>query len=78
MVPRYLLIGLAAAALLLPALTVLLYLLGKLLGAMQDSAGQDALLRVSQGSGVLWLVGLVALLLALGVDSAGRGSTGPK
>lgn len=70
MVPRRLLFSLVASALAIPAATLLLYGVGKLLGAMQDEAGEAVLLRISQAAGIAWLVVLLMLVLALGVESA--------
>ena len=56
-------------------MVVITYLVGQLLGAMQDVAGQAVLVRISQAGTVLWLMGLVVLLIALAVDSLGRGGT---
>ena len=69
MMHRPVLIALVALDLLLPTATVVLYSAGRLLGAMEDGAGQAVLTRVSQACGILWVLGLVALLIALAVDS---------
>lgn len=70
MIPRRLLISLVALALAVPPGTLLLFGVGKLLGAMQDAAGEAVLVRISQAMGIAWLVVLLLLVLALGIESA--------
>ena len=74
MMYRPVLVALVALDLLLPTATVVLYSAGRLLGAMEDAAGQAILTRVSQACGVLWVLGLVALLIVLAVDALSRRS----
>ncbi len=70
MIPRRFLISLVTFALAAPAATLLLYGVGKLLGAMQDEAGEAVLLRISQAAGITWLVVLLMLVIALGIEAA--------
>ena len=74
MVPRPFLLTLFASAVLLPMATLVFYAAGRLLGAMQDMAGEAVLVRVSQAAGIAWIVGLIVLLLALTLDAIGRGT----
>jgi hypothetical protein len=76
MVSRPLLIALFASAVVLPIMTLIFYAAGRLLGAMQDTAGEAVLVRVSQATGIVWVLGLVVLLLGLTLDAIGRGSRG--
>ena len=66
---RHLLIWLAAAALLLPILTVVLIGTGRLLAAMQDAAGAAAVDRVALGVGILWVTDLVALVIVQAIHT---------
>ena len=73
MVSRPLLMTLFASAVLLPMATLVLYAAARLLGAMQDTAGEAVLVRVSQATGVVWVLGLIVLLLGLALDAIGIG-----
>ena len=42
---------------------------GGLLNAMGDAAGANVVARISTGAGVLWLVSLVGLVVALGLQA---------
>jgi len=54
---------------LLPITIVLAVALAGLLSAMQDAAGAHFLNRVALGLGTVWVLGLVALLMALAANS---------
>lgn len=58
-----------AGLLLLPIAIVLVLGTASLLGAMQDAAGAMVLQRIGLALGLLWLLGLIGLLLALGVNA---------
>jgi hypothetical protein len=77
MVPRRLLIGLFGTAVLLPIATMVLFAAGRLLGSMQDAAGETVLVRISQATGVVWVLGLIALLLCLALETIGRSTQRP-
>lgn len=58
-----------AGLLLLPIAIVLVLGTASLLAAMQDAAGAMVLQRIGLALGLIWLVGLIGLLLALGVNA---------
>lgn len=68
---RRALILLAAAALLLPILTVVLIGTARLLAAMQDGPGAAVIDRIALGVGVVWVTDLVALVIVQAIHSAG-------
>jgi len=68
---RRALILLAAAALLLPILTVILVATARLLAAMQDVAGAAVVDRIALAVGVAWVTDLVTLVIVQAVHSAG-------
>lgn len=68
---RRALILLAAAALLLPILTVVLIGTARLLAAMQDGPGSAVVDRIALGVGVVWVTDLVALVIVQAIHSAG-------
>jgi len=63
------LVTLIVIAVVLPIGVCVILALGELLGAMGDSAGGVVLDRVALATGVLWVVDLICLVLALGVNS---------
>ena len=63
------LVALIAVAIVLPIAVCVILALGELLEAMGDSDGGVVLGRVALAAGVLWVVDLICLLLALGVNS---------
>ena len=70
---------LAAAALLLPILTVVLVGTARLLAAMQDLAGAAAVDRVALGVGILWVTDLIALVIVQAIHlRAGRSNSLPR
>ena len=58
-----------AGLLLLPIAIVLVLGTASLLGAMQDAAGAMVLQRIGLALGLIWLLGLIGLVLALGVNA---------
>jgi len=66
--------------LLMPIAIVLVVALAALLSAMQDAAGAYFLNRVALGLGIVWVLGLVALLLALAANTLADGlpANGPR
>ncbi len=68
---RRVLIWLAAAALLLPILTVVLLGTARLLIAMQDATGAAVVDRIALAIGILWVTNLVALVIVQAIHSAG-------
>lgn len=64
--------GLTVVALVLPAVMVVLYGIGRLLGSMGDNMGECVVLRVSQGCGIFWAICLIGLLLALAAHALER------
>ncbi|HLA83954.1 MAG TPA: hypothetical protein VJL29_04095 [Thermoguttaceae bacterium] len=69
---RVLAVLVGIALVLTAALTVVL-VTGHVLGKMGDAIGQRVLDAVALGAGVLWVVDVVCLVLALGVNALGEG-----
>ena len=69
-IPRPILAGMLLAAIALPITVLVLIGAGSLLGAMQDVGAATAVGRVATGCGIAWVVDLVVLLVALGVNAA--------
>lgn len=69
MAKRPLLFSLVILSLFLPPAMVVLHLASKLLGAMGDRAGGAVLVRISQGFGIIWILGLVILLIVLSIGA---------
>ena len=63
------LLGLAIG---LPILIVLLQFAGAALRSMNDEPAAEVLRAIAVGSGVLWAVVLVGLLIIVAVDALGR------
>ncbi|HEX3871608.1 MAG TPA: hypothetical protein VHV77_14295 [Pirellulales bacterium] len=55
-----------AVVVLLPALTLILAAIGRLLLAMGDNGGGHVVGRVALAAAIVWAVSLVALVMALG------------
>lgn len=70
MISKRTLLSLVAAVLLLPIAIVLVLGVRSLLVAMGDAAGGLALDRVNLGLGLIWVLGVIVLLLALGVNAS--------
>ena len=68
---------LVAVAGLLPLAIVVLLAAARHLDGMQDAAAASVLDRVALGLGVLWVIDLVCLLLAVGINSLGPPPDGP-
>lgn len=58
-----------AGALLLPIVIVVLVATGALLGALGDAAGERWLSRLALAAGIGWVLDLVLLVVALGLNS---------
>ncbi|HEX7449679.1 MAG TPA: hypothetical protein VF306_19125 [Pirellulales bacterium] len=58
-----------AGVLLLPIAILLVLGTASLLAAMQDAAGAVVLQRVGLALGLVWLLGLIALIVLLGVNA---------
>ena len=71
--PRILAVFVAVAAVLTIALTILL-LAGHLFGKMGDEGGQAVMDSIAIGTGLFWIIDLVCLLFALGINSLGDDS----
>jgi hypothetical protein len=63
---------LVIAALVLPIAICVLVALGKLLGAMGDVSGAAGVDRIALACGVLWVVGLIALVIVQALASLDR------
>ncbi len=70
-VPRWLLLLLAAGAVLLPIVIAVLWGVSALLIAMGDSSGGGVVKCVALAAGILWVVDLVCLVLAQTLNSLG-------
>jgi hypothetical protein len=68
-VPQRILIPLVAIALALTVSLAVVLVIARVLGAMGDPVGQSVLDSVALGLGVFWLVDVICLVLALGVNS---------
>ena len=76
MVSRSVLTVLVAAGFVIPVAIAVVMGVGRLLGAMQDAAGAAVLDRVALAIGILWVLDVVCLVLALGINTLGP-PTGP-
>lgn len=72
MISRSILLVLVSLALLFPMAIIISYSVSRLLGAMQDAAGESFLVRTSEVGVVMWLISLVVLVVALAVNSLGK------
>ena len=68
MISRKVLLILVAAGAMLPIAIAVVVAVGRLLAAMQDSAGAAVLERVALGLGILWALNLIALVMALALE----------
>ena len=68
-VPRWLLLLLAAGAVLLPIVIAVLWGVSALLIAMGDASGGGVVKCVALAAGILWVVELVCLVLAQTLNS---------
>lgn len=68
-IPRRFLTPLVAIALVLTVALAVILVLGRALGKMGDATGQSVLDAVALGVAVFWIVDVVCLILALGVNS---------
>jgi hypothetical protein len=68
-VPQSILRYLVVAALLLPITICVILGIGRLLVVMSDEAGGAVLDRVALGCGILWILDLVFLSVAVGINS---------
>lgn len=69
MISKQTLLLVIAGVLLLPIAILLVLGTASLLAAMQDAAGAVVLQRVGLALGLVWLLGLVALIVLLGVNA---------
>ncbi|MCC7083529.1 MAG: hypothetical protein IT427_00815 [Pirellulales bacterium] len=72
MIPQRVILGLVAGAVGLPIVICVLLGLSHLLAAMNDQSGASAIGRLCLAAGAIWTIDLVALLVALAIDSLGR------
>jgi len=70
-IPRSLITTLLCLALILPVVVCVLLGIEALLSAMGDAAGSYALQRIRLAGLVLWMIDLIGLLLALGIQHLG-------
>jgi hypothetical protein len=68
---KRILVGLLVGALGLPILMCVLFALGRLLAAMQDAVGADAVGRISLALYVLWAADLIGLVVIQAILSLG-------
>ncbi|HEX5447080.1 MAG TPA: hypothetical protein VFW87_24910 [Pirellulales bacterium] len=69
MIPKQVVALALAGLLLLPIAILLVVGAASLLTAMQDAAGAAVLQRIGLALGLVWLLGLIALILMLGVNA---------
>ena len=77
MVPKRVISALVVVGVLLPIAISVVLGAGRLLSAMDDTAGAAALDRIALALGIFWAVALVATVLVLGVNSLGGPPKGP-
>lgn len=77
MISRKVLIVLLSAGCVLPVAITLLWAVGRLLLAMQDSAAAVVLDRVALSLGLVWMLALVCLVLAQAINALGPPSSRP-
>ena len=68
MISRKALLFLLGSAAILPMAIAVVVAVGRLLAAMQDTAGAAVLDRVALGLGILWAINLISLVMALAID----------
>jgi hypothetical protein len=71
-IPRRVLLILITAACIFPVAIVIVVAVGRLLGAMQDTAGAAVLDRLALALGMAWALNLVCLLLVQGINGLGK------
>lgn len=71
MISRKVLIALLSAGCVLPVAITLLWAVGRLLLAMQDSTAAVVLDRVALALGLFWVLALVCLVLAQAINALG-------
>lgn len=76
LVPTSVVLLLLVGALMLPVAISILFGLGRLLGAMGDSAGGTVLGWIALAAGVLWILDLICLVLVQAINSLGGGDRG--
>ena len=74
-IPRWAVMLLLAAFVLLPIAVLVVWAIGALLAAMGDVIGGAVLVRIALAGGILWALGLLALVLALALNSLGDDDT---
>jgi hypothetical protein len=72
-IPRPFLAALVGSALLFPIVACVLAGFGRLLAGMGDVAGAVVADRLALAIGVLWIIDLIVLVIAAGVQSLDRG-----
>lgn len=72
MISQRVILGLIVAAVGLPIVVCVLVGLSYLLAAMGDAAGAQCVGRFGLAAGVLWVIDLIALLLAVAINSLDR------
>jgi hypothetical protein len=70
-ISRRVLVVLVAAALALPMVALVLIAAGQLLSAMQDTLGALVLGRLALAVGLVWVLGLMALVIVQALDRLG-------
>jgi len=70
-IPQRILLLLIAPAVVLPIGICILLALGRLLGAMGDASGGVVLDWIALACGVAWVLDLICLILAQGINSLG-------
>jgi hypothetical protein len=69
-------LALVTAACVLPVAIVVVVAVGWLLGQMEDAAAAAVLARVALAIGIVWVIELVCLLVAAGINALGPPDAG--
>ncbi len=78
LVPRWVVLGLIAAALLLPVTVCVVLAVSSLLVAMNDIQGGVVTRYIAWGCGILWAISLVSLVLVQGLSALSDTSEPPQ
>ena len=69
LVPRRFLLGMTAAAVVLPIAVLVIWALAVLLAAMDDPAGALVLKRIAQAGGIFWVLDVIFLVISQAVNT---------
>jgi hypothetical protein len=69
-ISRNVISALVQSAIIVPMMVLIVFGAGRLLGSMGDTTGSVWLNRLAVLGGLVWTIGLVLLLVALGINAA--------